>query len=51
MEGRVKKYVLWATWIADLIECVNQGILVVGHEHNVEVDGGARWRVSDCLPV
>ena len=37
--------------LADLIKCVNQGVLTVGLERNVKVDCGAgRW-VAHALPV
>jgi len=38
-------------WIADFVECLNQGILAVGLERNVEVDGGAGGRGTKTLPV
>ena len=43
--------VLWMRRLADLIKCVNQGILTVGLERNVKVDCGAGRRVAQALPV
>ena len=38
-------------WIAGLLECVDQGILAVGLEHNVEVDRGIGGRRTKTLLV
>jgi len=51
MSGGVGGNVLWMPGIADLIEYVNQGVLVVRLERNVEVDRGAGGRVTEALPV
>ena len=42
---------LWTPWIADPVERVNQGVLVVRCERKVEVDGGASGRVTEGLPI
>ena len=36
---------------ADLVECINQGVLVVGLKRNVEVNRGTRGRVTQRHPV
>ncbi len=41
----------WMPVVADLVEGVNQGALLVGLECNVEVDGGAGGRLAQTLPV
>ncbi len=42
---------LLVPWIADLVECVNQGVFAAGLERNVKVDGGAGGRGTKTLPV
>jgi hypothetical protein len=44
-------YVLLMLGVADLIECINQGVIVVRLECNVEVDCGAGGRAIKTLPV
>ena len=36
---------------ADLVQGVDQGILVLGLERNVEIDGGVSRRVAEIRPV
>ena len=38
-------------WVANLVEGVNQGVLMVGLERKVEVDRGLGLRVPHALPV
>ncbi len=45
------KDVLWMPRRADLVEHRNQGILAVGPERCVEVDGGTGGREAQILPV
>jgi hypothetical protein len=41
---------LWMLWIADFMECVDQGVLAVGLERNVEV-GCVAGRRTETLPA
>ena len=43
--------VLWMSGVADLVEHVNQGVLVVRLEHNVEIGCGVGGRATKALPV
>lgn len=37
--------------VADIVEHVNQGVLVVRLEHKVEIDRGAGGRATEALPT
>jgi hypothetical protein len=41
----------WVARFADLVKCIDQGILALGHERNVEVDCRAIVRVTLANPV
>ena len=43
--------VLWMLWTANLIKCVDQGVLVLGLECYVEIDGGVSGWVTQVEPV
>lgn len=43
--------VLWTLGIADRIKCIYQGIFVTRLERKVKVDGDARRRVVESLPI
>ena len=42
---------LGTVWVADLVQRINQGVLVMRHEDNIEVDGGASGRETKRLPI